>query len=216
MTVAAFRLVGAANPPNGGPCPASWYPMWAQPRSIQLQCSQLKQQAIQAAYATAAAAPRSTIVPPTPGPESFPPSGVLAGYIPDDVKPIEAKSPSLFAVEGVSNHLNPVTSVWQVGVVPSRNHSGYAQVLVYAAGPPNDPHDPPGLLPNPRIARTLFSFGAMENILPQYDSVWTCPRAIGNLTITGITGQTGVVSFTSSTGVNGALDMSTGAWSFGP
>ncbi|HEX5414066.1 MAG TPA: hypothetical protein VFZ25_00270 [Chloroflexota bacterium] len=212
--IAAVGIAGAASPANRGPCPASWYPMWAQSRAIQQQCSNLKQQAIRARYATAAAAPRPTVLPPTPGPESYPPTGVLSGSIPDDAKPIQAEPTNMFAVEGVSNHLNPVTSVWQAGVVPSRNHSGYARILVYAAGP-NDPDYPPGSVPDPSIARTLFSFGAMENIRPEYDHVWTCPRPIGSLTITGITGQTGVVSFTSSSGVSGSLDMSTGTWSFG-
>jgi hypothetical protein len=45
------------------------------------------------------------------------------------------------------------------------------------------------------------------------DQVYTCPRPIGRLTITALTGQ--LVQFRSATGVTGTFDLATHAWSFG-
>jgi hypothetical protein len=45
------------------------------------------------------------------------------------------------------------------------------------------------------------------------DQVYTCPRAIGRLTITALSGQ--LVQFRSATGVTGTFDLATHAWNFG-
>jgi hypothetical protein len=44
---------------------------------------------------------------------------------------------------------------------------------------------------------------------------WGCPRNIGQITITAVTGQNGVVSFSSTSGASGTLDLATGTWAFG-
>jgi hypothetical protein len=63
----------------------------------------------------------------------------------------------------------------------------------------------------------LFDMGGMNpGDAKQYMTAWGCPRNLGSITITGITGKNGVVSFTSTAGVSGTLDMATGTWTFSP
>jgi hypothetical protein len=80
-------------------------------------------------------------------------------------------------------------------------------VLVYAVG--STDRKPPW------IGRELFDRGEMnrKDALP-YMKDWGCPRNLGSLTITAITGKNGVVSFASTAGVSGTLNMATSAWSF--
>src|SRR5258708_26629513 len=63
-----FQVTGAASVQDGGPCPASWFPLSTQPLSIQEKCIQLRQQRIVDDLATAQARPRTNAPPPTPDP----------------------------------------------------------------------------------------------------------------------------------------------------
>lgn len=200
--VGARWLVSAAGVQDGNPCPASWFPLSKEPYSIQRECGQLRDQARQAR-------PRPSVIPPPPTADAASLSGpsVLAGYVPDEDKTTKAVSfPDAFNSNG--NHWNPVTSVWQVGVVLSPNHQGYARLIVYAVGPASD-------VPVPYIFRWLQPpDGPMPDVHAQWDASWKCPRPLGNLSIAGISGQTGIVSFTSDSRVSGTLNMATGAWAF--
>ena len=44
--------------------------------------------------------------------------------------------------------------------------------------------------------------------------MWECPRSVGDIHITAVSGLNGIVQFQTSTGGKGTLDMSTGKWSF--
>jgi hypothetical protein len=208
--VAVVGLAGAAGVPDTGPCPASWFPLNTQPPAIQKQCAAARDQAIANGLATAQARPRPNAPPPTPDPR-FP--GVHLDVVPQWATVVHADSQGLQGIMGLPWN---ITSVWDDGVVPSPNHRGYALISVYAIGP----HERSGAVPDipqPQIARLFWPEGdqsALQPMAPQYNSRWVCPRAVGSITITAITGPNGVVSFTSTSGVSGTLVLATGAWTF--
>lgn len=202
----------AATAQQSWPCPASWFPLASQSQAIQQQCSQLKLQAVQNSYATVQARPYATSVI-TPYPTNLIATPQPDGYLPPEVQGIHQLSTG--ALAGIIGLPHPITSVWGVGGIPSPTHRGYGALIVDAWGP--------GWYgPNPTIGRMLFSQDEMPVIGNQvnpawgttYNMAWGCPKAIGQITITNVTGQNGDVSFTSSSGVSGTLNMATGAWTF--
>jgi hypothetical protein len=200
-------MAGAAGVQDTGPCPASWFPLSHQPPAIQQQCIRNRIQSDANDLATAEARPKTNASPPTPDPR-FPAHPL--GQIPSSATLIQPDDQGLQGIEGLPD---PITSVWDDGYVPSPNHLGYALIRVYAVGP-HALDSPFPDTPDPQIARLYWPEGDMVDLHAQYDSSWTCPQAVGSLTITNITGPAGVVSFTSTSGVSGTLDMATGAWTF--
>jgi hypothetical protein len=209
----------ASSTPLGGqapfaPCPASWYPLDKQPEAIQKECADLKAKALLDERATAQARPWRASTPPTPDPRfsNYPPAPD-ADHIPSDwLGTRRISQEDVF--QGYNNHWPGISDVWQVGVTLNPGQSGIGRVVVYAAGPyvrlPDGPNNQ-----RPLVDRRVFPWGNFQDGRIPSNSVWVCPRALGALTITNITGPTGVVSFTSTSGVSGTLDMATGAWTFG-
>ena len=111
-------------------------------------------------------------------------------------------------MESYSAHGKPFTSVWQVGLLPGADPDFYIQVIVYAFGPSQNNG-------NGGIIRMLLgTMDPQEAQAAQFNAMWQSPRNVGNLKMTAITGQNGVISFTSDSGAKGTLDMSNGAWNF--
>lgn len=206
VLVGVMQLGSSAGAPGSNPCPSTWFPLPAQPYPTQVACGQLRQQADLNGIATAQARPYATTVPNTPNP-AFTNSGpqILSGEIPDWVKTVGPVNEIILVG---APHAKPVTSVWQAGYIPSANHRGYAQILVYAVGTSRDNS-------KQTIIRDYWPVGDMSNPGYRYNSAWLAPRDIGDITITGITGIKGVVSFTSASAGPGSLDMSTGVWHLG-
>jgi hypothetical protein len=207
LALGISHLAGAA-PAVANPCPASWFPLSTQPASVQQQCAQLRLQANANAYATAEARPYATsvITPVNPAINGTP---VPPGYAPPDAGTIAALPVGVF--QGVSSHPEPITSVWQVGSVSSPDPAtpGYGRVIVFAVGPSA------GV--NAYISRLVFVTGSLPgSLVRQYAGGWVSPRNVGTITIAGVTGPTGVVSLTTSSGTSGTLNMATGAWTFNP
>jgi hypothetical protein len=194
------------------PCPANWYPLEKQPAAIQEECAQLKTKALLDQRATAQARPWRPSTPPTPDPRfNFTP-GPAQGAIPSDWLTTTAVDPN-DPFQSYSNHWPGITSAWQVGGLQTPGQPGFGRVVVYAAGPyvgqPDGPDNP-----RPLIDRRVFGWANFQYGSIPRDSVWVSPRTVGAITITGITGPTGVVSFTAASGVSGTLNMATGAWTF--
>lgn len=184
----------------------------SQTSAIQQQCDQLKRQGFANAEATARAEPRATsvVTPINPAISGTP---VPPGYIAPQYQAIKALETEP-AIEVVVGHPWRLTSAWQVGAVLNSDpaspeyRKGFGEVIVYAAGP-----YPSG---QSFIARELWDTGGSSSRdAKKCQASWTCPRNVGSITITSVTGPTGVVSFTSSMGANGTLNMSTGTWTFG-
>ena len=210
--LAFFAIASATNStsPLAAPCSVSGTSLANQPIAVQQQCSDLKQQALHSYQATVEAGPHISNVPLTPN------AAFLTEVVTDEVTAIAA-FPDLQTNEPIrakdifqsdSRHNNPVTSVWRAGVLPGANPDIYLQVIVYAVGPSQ-------VNGNASIFRLLI--GTIDPTEPQraqFTSGWQSPRDVGNLTITGITGQTGVISFASDNGTSGTLDMTTNSWTF--
>lgn len=101
--------------------------------------------------------------------------------------------------------MNHATSIWRLGAVLDKRGLFYQLFLVAS---PLDRNGLPSL-------RTI-SLDGSEEVQQNWIRVWVCPEPIGTIKITSITSQTGIVSFTSSSGRSGTLDMSSGIWSFTP
>jgi hypothetical protein len=162
------------------PCPASWFPLSTQPLSIQEQCAQLRLQASASTDATAQARPYATsVIPPVdPAINGTP---VPPGYVPPGAGTVETLPVGVF--QGVSQHPEPITSVWQVGAVPSPDPAvpGYGRVIVFAVGPSGGQ--------NAYISRALFVTGSLPGSLArQYTGGWVSPRDVAAIAITGVTG----------------------------
>lgn len=126
-------------------------------------------------------------------------SPVPAGVIPDKYKVIEEiKDP-----QPGPSQITYASSVWRLGAVFGERDRYYLMFL--SAMKPGDDK-------KPLIQR--FFLDASDEVLLKWRAYWECPEPIGDITITGITGQTGIVSFTSTSGKSGTLDMASGAWSF--
>jgi hypothetical protein len=127
-------------------------------------------------FATSAAlAEIAGTLTPTP---TLPPDG-----IPAEDKRIEEVPPE---GGGGSGRLNSrsYAGIWRVGAVLSDDRVLYAYYLA-------TPKDTCQL-----VATTV---GPDYSSLESYERTWSCPQDIGPIRITGVTGQTGVVSFTNYT-----------------
>lgn len=96
-------------------------------------------------------------------------------------------------------------SVWLVGVIESSDP--YERNPIFVLSRPSE-----GAL----FSSIRYTFGG--NVAPsaadreKYNSYWFAPHDIGTITITGVTGIDGIVSFTTSTGVIGTFDLATKQW----
>jgi hypothetical protein len=207
------QRVGATGAQSAGhqggfaPCPASWYPLEKQPAAIQFACIHRKEQALLDERATAQALPWRPSNPPTPDLQYNYTPGPEQGVVPGDWLATKAiREYDVF--QGAHDHLPDITSIWQVGVILSPDHRGFGRVIVYAAGPDGQN------IPDPVIERRIRPEGRFQPGALGHETGWQTRQNIGALTITGITGPTGVVSFTAASGVSGTLNMATGAWTF--
>lgn len=215
-----IAVLGKVSATSATPCPASDFPLSLRSPSIRQQCTQLKDQAQRNVMLTAEARPYATSVPRPVGTYTAlaaegPPvaTRVPPGQLPPDVQQIKPLDSDPFG--RIGGHPVPITSIWQLGGIPSPSQPGYGWLILDAWGPNHD-------TPTPRIARELFLIDGMPDIRKQvnpawantYSHIWGCPRAIGQITITNVTGANGVVSFMSTSRISGTLDMSTGTWTF--
>ncbi len=94
-------------------------------------------------------------------------------------------------------------SIWRAGVMLAADRSAYSPVIVWS----QRRRCALGLdVPEHRHAPHLFP-------APQ---IWTCPRNIGELSITAVRGPSGVVSFRGTSGQRGTFDLATQQWKFAP
>lgn len=100
--------------------------------------------------------------------------------------------------------LHGATSVWQAGSVPNADVSEWMPFLVYAKPGEKDGH---------ALLGTLVINGTTDQV-QQYIHTWTCPRAVGTITITSVKGPTDTVTFTTSSGQAGKFDLATQTWTF--
>src|SRR5262245_43850190 len=126
-------------------CPSSWFPLSAQPASVQQQCSRLKEQAQQNVIATAQARPYATSVPRPIGTyealaKEGPPvaTEVPPGQVPPELQQIKQIDGEVFL--GRSGHPRPITSVWQLGAVPSPSAPGFGLLLLEHQRVEQPPH----------------------------------------------------------------------------
>lgn len=99
------------------------------------------------------------------------------------------------------------TSVWQAGSVPEDNKTIYCPLLVYTGV---------GTKTNSRKAfvGTWVENSESSAVSKKYNHQYPCPKNIGSLKITSISGHNGVVHFTSSSGTRGVFNLATHKWSF--
>jgi hypothetical protein len=98
------------------------------------------------------------------------------------------------------------TSIWQNSAVEDVENQIWRALYVYAM-PAFPPENRPSRIISTILADPTPALGA------RYERTWAPPEPIGDLTITGVDGNVdGIVSFTTSTGKAGTLDMQTGAW----
>lgn len=125
------------------------------------------------------------------------------GVIPEEHMVIEPLHP-MDLTEG-SSELRSATSAWRLGaVIDSRGF--YYLMTLWAS--------PPGRDGRPDLGITINN-GSRE-VWQKYGEVWECPEAIGAMTITAISGQRGIVSFTSESGQKGSFDLATATWNVSP
>lgn len=173
-------------------------------REVRERCSIIKEtvMALQetARVATAVALPPKTLVPHTPNPADH---GIVVtpGVIPDKAMKIEP-IPALDLAEGPTV-LRNATSVWRLGAVLDAQ-GDYHRMVLWAG--------PAGTKGHSKLG-TFFD-DAPVAVRKQWEHVWECPQDIGDITITGVTSQTGIVSFTSSSGKKGTFDLKTYTWAF--
>jgi len=108
--------------------------------------------------------------------------------------------PAINRMDGPSI-LRSADSVWQDGSVPEHDASVWDPYFVWSASTPQGP-----------VLGTYVENALSPATAASADAVYQCPRSIGQLTITDITGST--VTFRSSSGVFGSFDLSTHAWTF--
>ena len=174
-------------------------PNWSQSASPaeQKRCSQEKavlwQQHLQQEQASFAATPHLQITP-IPRPKvAQPASDKGIGAIP------------LQEAGGV-NAWQGATSLWGVASVSNAQETAWSPFYVFTIG---------GYKGGSAALETLV-LNTFTDDMNQYNHVWLCPRAIGTLTITAVTGPTGIVSFKSSAGQTGTFNLATQAWAFSP
>lgn len=100
--------------------------------------------------------------------------------------------------------LRGANDVWLDGSVPSSDHTLWSQLYIFAT---------PGQSGQPLLGSYLMNPPSAA-LATQYDHIWPCPKAVGTLTITAVTGPQGVVRFSSATGVSGTFDLVRQAWTF--
>jgi hypothetical protein len=208
----AAGLFGLAVVPGGGRCPAGRFAPDRPPDATDPRCPRQGDRARRSPTALAPARPTAPTPPPTPHPRlaARPVAVIPPAIIPHDATLIR---PDADGLQGVTGLPDPIDNVWDGGAIPNPTGAGYGVIRVYAVAPhallsvPNTP--------GPQIRRLfLRADAAMPDLGPRYDATWVCPRPIGSLTITHISGPTGVVWFTATDGESGTLDLATGAWTF--
>lgn len=131
--------------------------------------------------------------------------------VPAGSKPVWAETVASVAKSEVAGYqpFRQATSIWRNGGVvdtDARGQSQWYELFIYTL---------PGEGDRPVVITHLPA--APQHVAHQYEKDWVCPRTLGTLTITAITGgATGSLSFTSSSGQTGSLNMATGVWTFTP
>ncbi|MGQ9550550.1 MAG: hypothetical protein ACUVWS_18205 [Roseiflexus sp.] len=146
------------------------------------------------------ATPQIMRIPSTPDPNLHG-TTVPPDYRPDWINDVE---PVTKADLGGVSFLRNATSIWRNGGLPNIQGTEWFPLFHYAVPGTNDHPIISSFIPN-----------APPDLQQKLTQSWECPRAIGTLTITMITGgSNGTIEFVSSTGVTGSLNMATGEWIF--
>ena len=104
-----------------------------------------------------------------------------------------------------SHQFDDATTIWQDGSISDTESDGSLPLYIYSI-PVDDQ--------NSEIAMTTLTDPA-SSLGQEYDKEWLAPKPLGTIKITKITGRLGgVVSFTSSAGGGGTLDIAKGEWHF--
>jgi hypothetical protein len=168
----------------------------AEPRVGVSGLQQLKQQLEQQLMDRALQAPR--YVGPTPGP--WP-------------KPTETPHATNSDGRGFLPFWQSVSSLWFLDYIPAYNQTQWNPLYLWAAY--SDPSTGTGVS---SIGTTLLN--APGDQQQQYERYWPCPRTVGKIVITAVTGLisvpslAGVVSFSTAAGGNGSFNLATETWTF--
>jgi hypothetical protein len=119
---------------------------------------------------------------------TLPPDG-----IPPEAHRIERKRPEAGSILSYRWFV----SIWRVGAVLSADRRAYAFYV---------------LTPKEECQLHTTTIGPDFSQLPRYEQQWSCPQDIGELTITGATGPTGIISFTNALSQTGIFNLTTEAW----
>lgn len=135
---------------------------------------------------------------------------VPLGYIPDQARQVKALNTIEFA-DGPPN-LRGSTSIWQVGAFISQNQRDYNTLYLLAHKPVD------GM--SAFISTELDGIAVRRQDYDQYHKQWLAPQDVGTITITNVTALAiapanivGTVTFTTTTGKSGMLDLASGTWS---
>jgi hypothetical protein len=155
---------------------------------------QLKEQLQQQLRDRALQAPR--YVGPQPGPEP---------------KPTETPYAMNSDGRGFLPFWQTVSSLWFLDYIPAYNQTTWNPLYLWA-----DYSDPTGGTSG--LGTILLN--APDNLRHQNQRYWTCPRTVGKIVITAVTGLipvpslVGVVSFSTATGGSGSFNLATESWTF--
>lgn len=173
-------------------------PDWAQApaQAERDRCARWKEAHVAQAEATEQATVAGAASAPTPETTSFRPVQITPTA--DDLKIEELP---LEAMLGGPREWQDATSIWRVSSVANATGTMLNELYVFAT---------PGTAGVPVIQSMVLNSGEFEQ---RYAHRWLAPQALGTLTITAVSAIDGRVSFTSSAGQAGTLDLKTGRWS---
>ncbi|KAB8145568.1 hypothetical protein F8S13_00310 [Chloroflexia bacterium SDU3-3] len=114
------------------------------------------------------------------------------------------KKLSLQATLGGPKYIQGATSFWRVGSVPDAGETDFFPFLVWSKKGTDD---------HAVVGTDVLNLGVEASL---YRHHWIAPRATGILTITGASGPNGILSFQTSYGLSGTLDLARGEWVFSP
>ncbi len=132
------------------------------------------------------------------------------GFVPQKMKkPQDIPAPKdvpLLDVATGPPAMRGATSVWFIDYVSDSEETLWSELYLISFG--GDGNGP-----------ARFQTYVLNRFTPdmgQFEHLWTCPRTLGTLTITNVTGLNGIVAFTSSSGQTGSFNMATEQWVFNP
>jgi hypothetical protein len=132
------------------------------------------------------------------------------GFVPQKLKKpqdiLAPKDVPLINVATGPAAMRGATSVWFIDYVSDSEETLWSELYLISFG--GDGNGPARI--------QTYVLNRFTPDMGQFEHLWTCPRALGTITITTVTGLNGIVAFTSSSGRTGSFNMATEQWAFAP